>query len=89
MAKGKQERTFDMSVLRRIRIKQGLSLREVGERAGVAASTVYRMEQGRDTSISAVVRIANALGYMLVLQLPSADERRALFAACEGDEGPY
>jgi transcriptional regulator with XRE-family HTH domain len=73
----KQRRTFDYSQLRDARIRQGYSLRDVAKSAGVAASTVLRMENGADTSFTAVVRIANALGYAVTLRAITEAERRA------------
>jgi transcriptional regulator with XRE-family HTH domain len=48
--------------IRRYRTEQKLSLRELGERAGVSASLLSQVENGRiDPSISSLRRIAEAL----------------------------
>jgi transcriptional regulator with XRE-family HTH domain len=73
----KRRNSFDYSALRDARNRQGLSLRDVAEQAGIAASTVHRMEGGADTSFTAVVRIANALGYAIALRPLTEEDRRA------------
>lgn len=56
--------------LRRLRKAKGLSLRSLGESAGLSGAYVYQMESGlRSPSLSTVATIADSLGvsasYML------------------------
>lgn len=53
--------------VRRIREAAGLSIRELAERAGVAASTVWRIESGRlDPTVSMLERLLEAASCRLV-----------------------
>lgn len=60
--KGK-EPAFDGARLRVVRSQRRLSAREVGQRAGVTARHIWRLEAGKRPNVSAVTlaRIAHAL----------------------------
>ena len=61
--------------IRRYRLEQKLSLRELGERAGVSASLISQVENGRiDPSISSLRRIAEALGVSIFYLLEDGSE---------------
>lgn len=47
--------------LRRLRMRASLSLRELAARSGVAASTIARIESGKDAHPRTVRRLAEAL----------------------------
>jgi transcriptional regulator with XRE-family HTH domain len=51
--------------LRRARIKQGYSIRELAARAHVSKTSIVRLEQGLPTFASTVVRICQSLGLHL------------------------
>lgn len=51
--------------LRRARLKQGFSIRELAAKAEVSKTSIVRMEQGQPTFASTVVRICQALGLHL------------------------
>jgi transcriptional regulator with XRE-family HTH domain len=56
--------------LRRIRLEQGLSLREVADRAGVAHSLISHLEHGRrNVTLDTLSAIAGALGARVVVGL--------------------
>ncbi len=48
--------------LRRIRSRQGLSIRELASRAEISKNSVVRLEQGRGTHPTTVLRVCTALG---------------------------
>lgn len=47
--------------LKAVRVARGLSLRELGEKSGVGANTVFRIECGAGAYLEYAVRIAAAL----------------------------
>jgi transcriptional regulator with XRE-family HTH domain len=51
--------------LRRARLKQGLSIRELAAKAEVSKTSIVRLEQGQPTFASTIVRICQALGLHL------------------------
>jgi transcriptional regulator with XRE-family HTH domain len=63
--------------IRRYRLEQKLSLRELGVRAGVSASLISQVENGRiDPSISSLRRIAEALDVSIFYLLEDGSEPR-------------
>ncbi|MEM6288524.1 MAG: cupin domain-containing protein [Bacteroidota bacterium] len=48
--------------LKRVRTRQHLSIRQLAERAGVSKNSVVRLEQGRGTHPTTVLRVCTALG---------------------------
>ena len=48
--------------IRRERERRGWSMRDLGSKCGVNASTILRVEQGRDMALSSAVAVAGALG---------------------------
>lgn len=80
------------SRMREIREARGLSLQDVAERAGIAKSHVWQIEQGRSANptIATTVGIARALGvsldYLAGLSSARPDlHPEALRIACEVD----
>ena len=57
------------SRVRRIRKREGLSVRELSEKSGMSHSTVQRAEQGQDAALSTFLAIAGALGVPAVVLL--------------------
>ena len=58
-----QNRSIPLPHLRELRRSRGLSQKELGELAGVASGTVYRLENGLRGAYPGTVRkLANALG---------------------------
>ena len=51
----------DLGAWRRLR---GLTVIDVAERAGIARSTVLRLESGQGASLEALLRVARALGVL-------------------------
>lgn len=52
--------------IRRLRTQNGLSVKQLAERAGVSSSYIYAIESGtRGTNIKKLSRIATALGVPL------------------------
>jgi transcriptional regulator with XRE-family HTH domain len=72
-------------VLRTVRARAGLSLRQLARRAGTSHSTLSAYEQGRvEPGVETVERIARAAGYTLVadvVPVPGNDR-----AGTRGDE---
>lgn len=65
-------------VVRRIRDESGLSLRVLAEAAGLAASTVHRIERGQlSPTTSTLDRIASAAGFRLRVE-PSLDHAASI-----------
>jgi transcriptional regulator with XRE-family HTH domain len=68
--------------IRRYRLREGLTLRQLGERAGVSASLISQIENGHtDPSISSLRRIAEALGvsiFYLLDDVPRSDGNGSL-----------
>jgi len=63
--------------IRRYRAQRKLSLRELGERAGVSASLISQVENGRiDPSISSLRRIAEALDVSIFYLLDDGSDGR-------------
>jgi transcriptional regulator with XRE-family HTH domain len=61
--------------VRRLRRQQGLSVRELAERAGINKDTVVKMEKGHTPTYSTLGRVCDALGVSVVhLLRPEADE---------------
>ncbi len=61
--------------LRRLRFNAGLTQEQLGDRSGVVASTISRLERGQgDPSLSTVVAIARALDASVTDLLPGQGE---------------
>lgn len=59
---------------KKIREKQGLSVKKLAERAGVSESTIYRFEKGSlKVKITSVIMIVCALGYTMDIDIRSKD----------------
>ncbi len=48
--------------VRRLRDAQGLSIREVAERAGISKNSIVRLEQGRGTQAITILKVCSVLG---------------------------
>jgi predicted DNA-binding mobile mystery protein A len=55
------------ALIRSFRQELGMSQKELAKRAGVPQSTISRVEQGRDTSLSTLQKILSALSCDLVI----------------------
>jgi transcriptional regulator with XRE-family HTH domain len=79
-------------MLKKARLQAGLSQREMAERAGVARTTVTRMETAAkgDMSVSALVRLLDGAGYDLkiVLQGHTRTLEDILAEQRQGGEAP-
>jgi transcriptional regulator with XRE-family HTH domain len=61
--------------VRRERLRQGLSVRELAERAGINKETVVHLEKGHTPTCRTLVRVCDPLGVSVVhLLRPEADE---------------
>jgi transcriptional regulator with XRE-family HTH domain len=69
--------------LRAEREAQGLTLRQLGAKSGVNATTVLRAEQGHDVALSIAVALASALGMPLAALLAEP-----VCARCDGSPRP-
>ena len=75
--------------LRRQREAQGLSKVQLAERAGKVREVIYRLESGKDASVSSLFAVLSALGLTLRLErsgLPGADEVAQPFQMDDDDE---
>ncbi len=73
------------SALRRFRREHKLTQVEVSQRAGRSRDILYRLEQGKDVSVTALMDIMRAMGVAFELRaggLPTLEEMRRRF-----DEG--
>lgn len=62
--------------IQRLRVRQGLSVRDVADKAEVDKNTILRLEKGLPTSARTRDRVCAALGvYVSRLALPDPDER--------------
>jgi len=61
------------SNLKRERERQGLSMRELGRRCGMAGSEISRMEGGSDPRLSTMRRVAQGLGVRISELLRDVD----------------
>jgi transcriptional regulator with XRE-family HTH domain len=65
--------------IQRLRIRQGLSVRDIADKAEVDKNTVLRLEKGLPTSARTRDRVCAALGvYVSRLALPEPDEREVV-----------
>ena len=65
--------------IQRLRVRQGLSVRDVADKADVDKNTVLRLEKGLPTSARTRDRVCAALGvYVSRLTLPEPDEREVV-----------
>jgi transcriptional regulator with XRE-family HTH domain len=71
-----EEKTIPSHV-RRLRLEQSMSLRELAQRANISASTLSRLERGERASLETIQNIANALKINLDEILPSAEPLKA------------
>ena len=51
--------------LKLLRVRKGLSAREVAKTAGLSYSTVYRAESGQEPSWATIVRLSRVVGVSL------------------------
>ena len=68
--------------LRTRREALGLSKSALAERAGKVREVIYRLESGKDTTVSSMFAVMGALGLVMRLEkggLPTASEVAALF----------
>lgn len=65
--------------IRSLRLREGWTQEELGERAGVASTTVLRLESGGSIGLSRLLRIATVLGvldtFAEVARIPPEEER--------------
>jgi len=76
--------------IRTQREAQGLSKKELAQRAGKVREVVYRLEAGDDVTVSSLVAVLGALGLALRIEkvgLPTMQDVAARFAADEDDDG--
>jgi transcriptional regulator with XRE-family HTH domain len=74
--------------IQRIRLRQGLSVRDLAERAGVNKNTVLRLERGTTPSYATLNRVCAALGvHIAQLTQPSPDESETIALHGRADEG--
>lgn len=69
--------------IRRLRKAKGVSSTELAQRIGRSRDLIWRLESGRDVSMSAVFEVLRALGAAVQVQqtsLPSLAEMRERFA---------
>ncbi len=65
--------------IQRLRVRQGLSVRDVADKAEVDKNTVLRLEKGLPTSARTRDRVCAALGvYVSRLALPEPDDREVM-----------
>ncbi|GBD12359.1 HTH-type transcriptional regulator PuuR [bacterium HR24] len=75
--------------LRQAREQEGLSLRQLARRAGVAASTIQKIEKGALVpSVAVVLRLAEALGRRPSYFISPVDEERELELVRAGEGRP-
>ncbi len=74
--------------LRRIRNRQGISIRDVAAQAGVSKNSIVRLEQGRGTQAMTVLRICTVLG-IHVEKLADGEEMTTGIAHREEDDAWY
>jgi transcriptional regulator with XRE-family HTH domain len=75
MNRGEQRMTVAGSLLKTARFDLGISQRELADRAGVAQSTIARIESGRtDTGLENLYRILAAIGLEPQIQLEQLDD---------------
>jgi transcriptional regulator with XRE-family HTH domain len=74
-------------IVRRIRAESGLSVRSLAQAAGLAASTVHRIEQGRLSPTTATLdRLASAAGVRLVIE-PRLDHAASIVGLARAIRG--
>ena len=54
--------------IKEVRIQQRWRVGELADAAGVHRTLLWRIEQGQDTKLSNAIRIAHALGMVIVLK---------------------
>lgn len=60
----------------------------VAQRAGVSRDVLHRMEKGGDVTVSSLMAVLSAMGYVLRIEkqgLPTLEEMRQRFALDEDD----
>ncbi len=70
--------------VRRARLRQGLSIRETAERAGVDKNAILRLERGKGTSIATLCKVGMALREsmnVLTMPEPPPEDRAAVHRA--------
>ena len=66
----------------RMRSEAGLRPSKIAERAGRSRDILYRLESGRDISVSALLDLLRATGHAIQIVptgLPTMDQMRAMF----------
>jgi transcriptional regulator with XRE-family HTH domain len=64
--------------IQRLRLRQGMTIRELADRSSVDKNTIVRLEKGLPTSRATVTLVSNALGVYLGRLLSEADERETI-----------
>lgn len=65
--------------IQRIRLRQGLSVRDLAERASVNKNTILRLEKGLTPSYATLTRVCDALGiHVAQLTQPEPDEEETI-----------
>lgn len=84
MSRGDQKKTVAGSLLRIARLDLGMSQRELAARAGVAQSTIARIESGRtDTGLENLYRILATVGLEPRIHLEKLDDHDRILEARE------
>ena len=74
--------------LRAQRKAERLRATAVAQRAGVSRDVLHRMEKGGDVTVSSLMAVLSAMGYVLRIEkqgLPTLEEMRQRFAVDEDD----
>ena len=74
--------------LRTQRKAERLRATAVAQRAGVSRDVLHRMEKGGDVTVSSLMAVLSAMGYVLRIEkqgLPTLEEMRQRFALDEDD----
>lgn len=76
--------------LKAVRQASGLGTVEIADRSGRSRDVLYRLEQGRDVSVSSLLALLQVLGHAIEIVpagQPTLEEMRRRFA-CDEDDAP-
>lgn len=75
------------SRLRRLRMSQELSLRELADRSGLSKDAVQRIEKGQSTPYASLARLCVALGtHIARITMPDPYDHEVVSIHCRGEE---
>lgn len=77
------------SAFRKMRTEAGLKPGKIAEHAGRSRDILYRLERGKDVSVSAFLDLLRASGHAIQIVpagLPTSEQMRAMFAEDGDDE---